>query len=69
MSFLSELFHRHQREDELDEEVRTHLRMAAQEHTEGGESAGQARASAAREFGNVDLVREVTRDVWGWRWL
>ena len=69
MSLLSDLFHRHRREDELDEEVQAHLRMAAQEHAEQGESAVQARASAVREFGNVDLVKEVTRDTWGWRWL
>jgi hypothetical protein len=22
-----------------------------------------------REFGNVGLVKEVTREVWGWAWL
>ncbi len=34
-----------------------------------GESADQARTAALREFGNVGLVKEVTRDMWGWRWL
>jgi predicted permease len=34
-----------------------------------GKSAEQARASAVREFGNVVLVKEVTRDMWGFRWL
>jgi hypothetical protein len=63
------LFHRHQREKELDEEVRSHLRMAAQERLENGETAEQARASAAHEFGNVILVKEVTRDMWGFCWL
>jgi predicted permease len=53
----------------LDEEVRSHLRMAAQERMLRGESAEQARVSAVREFGNVGLVKEVTRDVWGWGWL
>jgi predicted permease len=43
--------------------------MAAQERMEQGETAGQARASAVREFGNVTLVKEVTRDMWGFRWL
>ena len=70
MSFLGRLFRRHQHEDELDEEVRTHLRMAAQEHTERGESARAGTCqSAAREFGNVEIVKEVTRDMWGVRWL
>jgi len=66
MNFWDWLFHRKQREEELDEELRSHLRMAAQERMEQGETAEQARASAQREFGNVGLVKEVTRDMWGW---
>jgi putative ABC transport system permease protein len=69
MSVWKWLYRRRQREEDLDEEVQSHLRMAAQEHAEQGESAEQARASALREFGNVGLVKEVTRDVWGWGWL
>jgi len=69
MSLWGWLFRRHQREQELDEEVQAHLRMAAQERMEQGETAEQARAAAVREFGNVSLVKEVTRDVWGFRWL
>jgi putative ABC transport system permease protein len=53
----------------LDEEVQSHLRMAAQERIEQGESAEQARVSAVREFGNIGLVKEVTREMWGWGWL
>jgi putative ABC transport system permease protein len=66
MSLWDWLFRRHEREEDLDEEVQSHLRMAAQERIERGESAEQARASALREFGNVALVKEVTRDMWGW---
>lgn len=69
MSLLDWLFRRRQREEELDEEVQAHLRMATQEHIEQGETAEQAHTSAAREFGNVALVKEVTRDTWGFRWL
>jgi predicted permease len=69
MSLWDWLFRRRQREEELDEEVRSHLRMAAQERMEQGESAEQARTSAVREFGNVTLVKEVTRDMWGYRSL
>jgi len=69
MSLFDELFHRRRREEELDEEVQAHLRMAAHDRAEQGEAGEEARASAAREFGNVDLVKEVTRDVWGFRWL
>ena len=69
MSLWNWLFHRRQREEELDEEVQGHLRMAAQERMEQGETAEQGRTSALREFGNVTLVKEVTRDMWGYRWL
>ena len=62
-------FRRRSREEELEEEVQSHLRMAANEHVEYGESAEQARTAALREFGNVGLVKDAARDMWGWRWL
>lgn len=51
---------------ELDEEIDAHLRMSAQERVSKGESANEARQFARREFGNVGLVKDVTREVWGW---
>jgi putative ABC transport system permease protein len=69
MSLWDWLLRRHQREEELDEEVRSHLRMAAKERIEQGESVEQARVAAAREFGNATLVKEVTRDMWGFQWF
>jgi hypothetical protein len=54
------------REAELDEEIASHFRMAAQDRAARGESAAEAGAGARREFGNVGLVKEVTRDMWGW---
>ena len=69
MSLWDWLLRRRQREEDLDEEVQSHLRMAARDRAEQGESPEQARASAVREFGNVTLVKEVTRDMWGFRWL
>jgi putative ABC transport system permease protein len=69
MSFWDWIFCRRQREAELDEEIEAHLRMAVQERLEQGETAEQAHGLAVREFGNVTLVKEVTRDMWGVRWL
>ena len=57
---------RRKRDEELDEEIRSHLRMAARERVERGESPEQAEREARREFGNVALVKEVTRGMWGW---
>ena len=50
-------FNRKRKDDELAEEIASHLRMA-----ERDSSADAAR----REFGNVGLVKEVTREMWGW---
>ncbi len=62
-------WHRSKREKELEKEIQHHLQMAATEREERGATALEAAAEARREFGNVGLVKEVTRDTWGWRWL
>lgn len=54
------------RRQELDEEIRSHLTMAERDRVERGEAPDAARAAARREFGNVDLVKDVTRDVAGY---
>jgi predicted permease len=59
-------FRRRQRDAELDAEIRSHLDEAIRDRIERGESAEQACINAQREFGNVGLVKEVTREVWGW---
>ena len=57
---------RSRRDRELDDELRTHLEMAARDRMTLGESADEAADAARREFGNVMLVRESTREMWGW---
>src|SRR6266481_3715534 len=66
MSWMNRLFGRRRQEKELEEEVRAHLEMAAKDRVEQGEAEKEAQRAARREFGNVGLVKEVTRDVWGW---
>ncbi len=56
---------RKKKEAELDEEVRSHLKMAAGDRAERGQSPEEAKFAALREFGNVALVVQVTRDSWG----
>ncbi len=63
------LFFWQRRRDELNEEIESHLKMAIRERIERGELADQAEIDARREFGNVALIKDVTGDVWGWRWL
>jgi predicted permease len=57
------------RRQELDEELQSHLEMAARARMERGEDEHEAARAARREFGNAGLVNEVTQDQWGRRWL
>ncbi len=57
---------RWQLDRELDEEIRSHLRMAARQRIESGEDPSEAEQNARREFGNELLVRETTRELWAW---
>jgi len=54
------------REDDLEAEIQSHLAMAMRDRMERGETEDQAARAVRREFGNVGLVKEVTRDMWGW---
>ena len=53
------------RKRELQEEIDAHLQMAIADRVARGETAETARQAAAREFGNIPLVQDVTRDMWG----
>ncbi len=57
------------RRRDLNEEIEAHLQMAVRDRMERGETLDEARAAAAKEFGNVPLVKDVTRETWGWEWL
>jgi predicted permease len=57
------------RKRELQEEIDAHLQMAIADRVARGETAETARQAAAREFGNIPLVQDVTRDMWGQGWL
>ncbi|MYN67859.1 MAG: ABC transporter permease [Acidobacteria bacterium] len=63
---LRSLFRRHGQESELDEEIRFHLANETEELMAAGMSPKEARAAAQRDFGNVTLIRELTREAWGW---
>ena len=57
---------RQKREEALEEELESHLRMAAKDRMDRGEHPEQARNAARREIGNVSLIKDVTREMWGW---
>jgi putative ABC transport system permease protein len=54
---------------ELEEEMRFHLEMKGEENLAAGLSPEEARYAALRQFGNQTLIREVSRDMWGFRSL
>jgi ABC-type antimicrobial peptide transport system permease subunit len=62
-------FFRGKQDEDLDEEIQSHLRMAAEDRMDRGETPEQAELSARRELGNQGLIKEATRNMWGWTWL
>jgi predicted permease len=63
------LFHRGQFDAGLEEEMRLHQELRQQEQVERGVSPEEARYLAERRFGNKLVLREESRDMWGWNWL
>jgi macrolide transport system ATP-binding/permease protein len=63
------LFHRRRFQAELEEEMRLHLELRAQEHAENGMGEEAARRTAYRRFGNPTVIREKSYMTWGWGWL
>ncbi len=66
---LRRFFQRRDLERELNDELASHIAMETARHVQNGESPEAARQIALREFGNIGLVAEVTRDQWGLAWL
>jgi len=63
------LFHRRQFQADLEEEIRLHLELREQEHTEEGVVSSESRRAAYRRFGNPTSIREKSYMAWGWGWL
>ena len=66
---IDRVIRRRQAEQELDEEIRAHLAIDQQERIERGEAPDIAGQNARREFGNQLMIKEVTREMWGWQTL
>ncbi len=58
---------RNERDQELKKELEAHLRLAAQDRMDRGQLPADAEDNARREFGNVGLVQEATRESRGGR--
>ena len=66
MTWLKQLFSRHRLYRDLSEEIREHLEEKIEELVAGGMSWQEASYAARREFGNVTLTDEDSRNVWRW---
>src|SRR5207248_8862978 len=66
---LQSLFRRKRNAQQLDDEIQFHLEQQIVENVAAGMSREEARYAAMRAFGNPTVLREETRDAWGWVWL
>ncbi len=66
MNWLKHLFSRKQLYSELSEEIQAHLDEKIEELVADGMLREEATYSARRQFGNVQLIQENSREVWGW---
>jgi hypothetical protein len=74
MSWFRPLLSRRRRYDELSESIREHLDEKVEDLMDRGMTRKEAERVARREFGNVTLIEERSREVWqglGWNlsWL
>ena len=66
---LDRLIYRRRAERELDEEISAHRELEIEQNIAAGMSPEEARHAAHRSFGSVTLSKELSRNIWGLRWL
>jgi putative ABC transport system permease protein len=66
MNWFKQLFSRRRLFNDLSEEIQAHLEEKIEELVASGMPRKEATAAARREFGNVTLVEERSREVWQW---
>ena len=66
MSWLKQLFSRRRLYSELSQEIQGHLDEKIEELVAGGMSREEASHLARREFGNVGVTEESSRQAWRW---
>jgi len=66
MPWLNKLFTRSRRYDDLSVSIQEHLDERIDELIEEGMPRQQAEQNARREFGNVALLQQRSREAWQW---
>jgi predicted permease len=69
MKWLSQLLARGRRYDDLSASIREHIAERTDELIDDGMPAAEAAQAARREFGNVALMEQRSREVWQWERL
>ena len=64
MSWFAQLFSRRRRYDDLSVSIGEHIAERAEELMESGTPRAQAEQTARREFGNVGLIEQRSRELW-----
>ena len=66
MNWFNQVFSRHRRYHELSESIHEHLNEKIADLMDHGMTREQAEQAARRDFGNVTLIEECSRQVWQW---
>jgi predicted permease len=69
LSRFSRFFSRNRRYDDISVSIQEHIDERTDELMEEGMSREEAERTARRDFGNVTLLRERSREVWQWQRL
>jgi predicted permease len=66
MSWFMQLFSRRRRYDDLTVSISEHIEERAEELMDDGMPRAQAEQTARREFGNLAMMEQRSREVWQW---
>ena len=69
MGWLAQLFSRRRRYEDISVSIQEHIEERIEELMADGTSRKRAEQMTKREFGNMDLVQQRSREVWQWRAL
>src|ERR1700736_2253387 len=61
-----DFWRRKRRETDLDDEIAFDLALDAQERISSGATPQESEWASRRDFGNVGLLKEGIREMWGW---
>src|SRR5580700_4758294 len=66
MNWFKQLFSRRRLYNDLSEEIREHLEEKIEDLVAAGMPRKEAAFAAGRQFGNVTLMEQESREVWRW---